>query len=305
MKRQNRSKSLSIKIFFNDDLAKFKDRVGNVNKPVINSYPLLLAINHEADDIFNDLLCFVNINLDVVDCDGEGPLHYAVRTNRIDYVRLLIDRGIDVNRCNNKNEDPLSLAIIGNQRDIILLLIYTGANITEHHLMMIMEYSTPYIFNFAIKHQLLINKIPSRIYSDLFVYTIKHKCFQFIDVLLDCVNQPKLKYIINRRRKCFFKRTILHMMVIYDNKEYVEKLIDYGALVNLGDRHGNTPLHYVKSIEVARVLMEHGANPNVFNIKNYTPFTLVRADSKLNKFIGEYHLRYNWDDLSTLSSLEE
>jgi ankyrin repeat protein len=39
----------------------------------------------------------------------------------------------------------------------------------------------------------------------------------------------------------------------------------YKANVNIQDEEGDSPLHVTETEEVARILMEHGANPNLKN----------------------------------------
>jgi ankyrin repeat protein len=289
-----------------DNLSQFKKRVGNINyinKPIDKDQPLLLAIQYEADKIFSYLISSINIDLSIVDKDGQGALHYAIDVNRIDYVRILIDRGIDVNNAMHyfDKNDPLSLAIRNNNKDIVLLLIYTGANITDRHLMFTIEHCNSYIFNFMIKHYLLTHRISRALYNDLFVNIIKHKCFQSIDVLFDTINDDeKLKRIINRRHKCFFRRTILHMLVLFNNIRYVKKLLIHGASVNIKDKSGNTPLHLVKDIEIAKLLIDYGADKHAMNDKNKRVVSvLAKNDSELSRFVLNYR-NDRFDDLSTL-----
>jgi ankyrin repeat protein len=56
--------------------------------------------------------------------------------------------------------------------------------------------------------------------------------------------------------------------------DIMQLLLDYGANVNVDDKHRNTPLHFAASeghFEAARMLLERGADVNSQNDKGLTP----------------------------------
>ena len=65
------------------------------------------------------------------------------------------------------------------------------------------------------------------------------------------------------------RRTALYNAVKSGNLELVRWLVEQGLDVNVQDRFGDTPLHYIrytaKGFEVARYLIEHGADVNIRN----------------------------------------
>lgn len=68
------------------------------------------------------------------DENGETPLFYAIRSGKIDAVKVLIDHGANVNAQNSSGTTPLlSAAYLAGEagREMCTLLIQKGAD-TEH-----------------------------------------------------------------------------------------------------------------------------------------------------------------------------
>lgn len=45
--------------------------------------------------------------------------------------------------------------------------------------------------------------------------------------------------------KCDYDQTPLHLAIARGNTRSIEKLVEYGANVNVADQEGCTPLHYI------------------------------------------------------------
>jgi hypothetical protein len=79
------------------------------------------------------------------------------------------------------------------------------------------------------------------------------------------------------------KRTPLHSAVYFTNLEVAQKLIEYGANIDVRDENGDTPLYLasggvrLKDLTVVRLLLEHGADMNARTNHRSTP--LHRASS--------------------------
>jgi hypothetical protein len=70
-----------------------------------------LAIEESNTSIIRILLhSKEEVDPNLVGPGGNTSLHYAVRSNKLDTVEWLIDRGADVNVRNNRNKSPLDLA---------------------------------------------------------------------------------------------------------------------------------------------------------------------------------------------------
>ena len=60
---------------------------------------------------------------------GDTALHWAAYYGSIDIIKLLLEKGADVNAVNGARETPLNSAARGNHADIIKFLISKGANV--------------------------------------------------------------------------------------------------------------------------------------------------------------------------------
>jgi len=81
--------------------------------------------------------------------------------------------------------------------------------------------------------------------------------------------------------------TVLHRAVYYNRKfELVKLLVENGALLDLKNKNGNTPLHYAAKLpdqegkdNICRYLLENGADGNALNGNNQAPWQLAGAGS--------------------------
>ena len=64
------------------------------------------------------------------DSDIGSPLHWAVGEHRLDVVRVLLDRGSDINGLNGNNITPLILAAASTDSGMIRLLLERHADPT-------------------------------------------------------------------------------------------------------------------------------------------------------------------------------
>jgi len=69
-----------------------------------------------------------NVNLNLKDYNGRGPLHYAAMNNSKEMIQILISKGADINAKNNY-KTPLHIAAQNHSMEIVEILITKGANI--------------------------------------------------------------------------------------------------------------------------------------------------------------------------------
>ena len=89
------------------------------------------------------------------------------------------------------------------------------------------------------------------------------------------------------------------------NDDTIQYLVSKGADVNKADRNGNTPLHYVKSIEAAKCLVANGADINKLNDEGIS----VLANVAFGRFIDESRtiikiMRYLLDNGATVQQYD-
>ena len=76
------------------------------------------------------------------------------------------------------------------------------------------------------------------------------------------------------------QRCPLHEAVIMNEIQLVKHLLKFnGIKVNIPDRNGNIPLHFCKSIEIAKLLLANGANLVISNIESLFPIDFVAKQS--------------------------
>lgn len=83
------------------------------------------------------------------------------------------------------------------------------------------------------------------------------------------------------------RKSLLHLVVEQDNVRLLKTLIKFHDIeINKYDSNQSTPLHFVKSIEMAELLIKYGAVPLIYNADRMTAVDMAAArsnDSKLAK----------------------
>ena len=63
--------------------------------------------------------------------------------------------------------------------------------------------------------------------------------------------------------------SLLHVAVMKDNILVTQLLIENGSDVNARDKNGITPLHLTNKLEIAKILLENGANVKALSNTKY------------------------------------
>lgn len=81
--------------------------------------------------------------------------------------------------------------------------------------------------------------------------------------------------------------TPLHVSSAQGNVEVMQLLIEYGAMVDVQDFDGDTPMHdaaMAKQFEAVATLLHAGADPEIINDSKYTPFHIACFKGCYNTF---------------------
>lgn len=187
------------------------------------------------------------------------PLHYAVYSGNTDIVALLLEKGANVSALDGEQATPLHWAASQRRLAILKLLLEKGAPPSAQ------EYrgSTPL-------HMTALYGSPGcdELMGDM------------IEALLEAGADPLIPDAHGN--------TPLHRLVQSDkeNVKAVRMMIGKGADIAARDNHGMTALHWVakggyirerwnnpmRGSEVAKLLLEHGANPNIADDDGKTVF---------------------------------
>ena len=271
-----------------------------------------LCCNTSSHEI-TDLLATKGANVDhQTNQNGYYALHFAAKNGQVETLRVLLKHGANPNIRNNSGETPLHLAMSKHNKELVTLLLSHGAdpNLADNNGF------TPLCCNtssheitdlLATKGANVDHQTNQNGYYALH-FAAKNGQVETLRVLLKHGANPNIR---NNSGE-----TPLHLAMSKHNKELVTLLLSHGADPNLADNNGFTPLccntssheitdllatkganvdhqtnqngyyalHFAAKngqVETLRVLLKHGANPNIRNNSGETPLHL--AMSKHNK----------------------
>lgn len=213
-----------------DIAGKLIDAGANVNTSgEYGETPLTLALANR-DVVLVEKLLKAGANPKVARWNGETTLMIAAGVGSVEEVKLLIDRGLDVNAAEeNKGQNALMWAAAERHPDVVDLLIQKGANV-----------------NAATKSG----------FTPLVFATIKNDGAS-VKRLIDAGADPN--YALPDKVK------VLIVAASYKSTAAAAALVDGGANPNIVDRTGNTPLHVASQageLELLKKLLAKGSDPN-------------------------------------------
>ncbi len=161
---------------------------------------------------------------------GSTPLHSACFGGHLDVVKLLLEKGADVQAVNGGGFTPLHLASYGGHRDVVQYLLEKGADMNATN-----EQMNLTALDFAFLKELQARKLN----------------------VAPLLIERGAKFDVNKRNR--FGYTPLDMAIVFDYPEAVKYLIGLGADINTLRQDGNTPL--INAIkrgrpEIAKLLIE-------------------------------------------------
>ncbi|XP_058793647.1 putative ankyrin repeat protein RF_0381 [Phymastichus coffea] len=180
-----------------------------------------------------ELLVQEDIDVNVVDKDGQSALHYAAQSARIHLIDELIHLGADVHRRENKRGfTALHFAVLsGTIKSAVELLLAAGADVNAE--------------------------------ADFTVTPLHIASFIGPMDVLTCLLERGADV---NRREAIFKFTPLLIATYHGSSEIVDLLISKGgAKVNAATDENLTPLHVAAmlgDVKIVRTLIKSGANVN-------------------------------------------
>jgi ankyrin repeat protein len=174
--------------------------------------------------------------INAVDEQGSTPLHSACFGGHLVVVKLLIEKGANIQAVDGGGFTPLQLASYGGNRDVVQFLLEKGADINAVNEKMNMT-----ALDYAFMKELRADKL------------------NVVPLLID----RGAEFDVNKKNQ--FGYTLLDMAIVFDNPEAVKYLIGLGADISTQRGDGNTPL--INAIkrgrpEIAKLLIESKAEVN-------------------------------------------
>jgi len=233
-----------------------------------NESPLLCAVicasGHGSD---NNYIQIINtlLNVKALINSGDGrkmtALHHAVAGRcSTELMKLLIDRGADVNAADEEGNTPLHFAARNGYPDVIGMLTVRGADILRQNKEGETPVDTARLFSHPLAAAVMKEKVGERDMNlkarELFIAIDRNDPAKVRELVTGG------KALVNAKEASGEGRTPLHLAVEKGNAEIVEYLISQGAKVNAKDLRGRTPLSRAregKMSEIEGILTKHGA----------------------------------------------
>src|SRR4030042_3016251 len=196
---------------------------------------------------------------------------WAVKNKDKDIIEALLKAKANINAVDKKGNSILYYAFYyynfdNNTMDIIVYLINRGADINKK------------IEGNAILHDLFIN------------YYYKNWKFKEKRSIEEA--QPIIELLlkkganVNEKSDSYPNNTLLIDACKNDDLQNVKLLFKYGAGVKITNEENSNALHFVKNIEIARLLINAGINIHQVNINGWTPlFPAVGSPAFLSVLI--------------------
>jgi ankyrin repeat protein len=191
--------------------------------------------------------------------DLKEELFEAIKNNKIEQIEELIKKGVDVNCENEIGDSPLIQACLNENVSVVKLLVENKADINKRDRFD----CTPLLIACKFKSDAMVKSL--------------------IELGAD----------VNSKSECDLSTPLLCVSLL-GNEELVRILLDKGADVNALDKCGQSALILAcekNKLSIAQLLLEHGANPNVFSNgieTKYKWYPLPQVKNQREKEIANY-----------------
>lgn len=253
--------------------------------------------NKKKDDYFEkSVVYFSTESMEELDNEGISAVHYAAKQNHVEMIKVMIDKGVDINITEDEQvsvssvaacagNTPLHVACDKGNKEIVEVLINAGADdtllnvkgMTPAHLVVSLrkfgkeleEEDRISILELLKNVDVPSNegKTPLMVAQSLDYNASLSVTQTLIDKGVDVNhvdNDGNTALILNTKECC--------------NKDVVKELVKAGADVNALDKHGNSALYYALTSgnqEAARFMIKKGADYNHANNNGVTPMQVA------------------------------
>lgn len=192
-------------------------------------------------------LCEKNINLNIIDIDGENAIMNAIKLGYTNAIKIFCNYNFDINHKNIEGKTAMILAIENNHPEICYYLWKKGADINsvdnkKHTFLMTLVYndsSTYEMIEEVLKHYNLINAIDDNGNSAI-MYAHKYSSIEIVKLLIKYnadVCYSLVNAVFNNNTK------------IVDELCNLTNILDYPKLIAFAKKH--------KSYESEKILLKN------------------------------------------------
>ncbi|KAJ8668496.1 hypothetical protein QAD02_010159 [Eretmocerus hayati] len=286
-----------------------------------NCLPIHVAARNPRVEVLEFFLCSHKFDLNQKDTMGRTALWEAVEFSNAEAVELLLDWGVELGCEVDDHRSILGHVQYENDSEqttrCIEILLRNGANtwfptgelISALYLAVQAKYSSQYTKRLKLFFE-YSNGTLQHLASKTIWGVARHGDLEAVQLYFNCGVDPTIyvdkfplhKAVLNPRVEVlefllstgvfnpnefdYGRSTSLIDAVKNDNFAAVRILLEHGADPNLGDYDGLSPLHYVRyfddSDEVTRyieILLRHGANPDLMDERKQSPLDLFAMTS--------------------------
>ncbi|XP_047128763.1 transient receptor potential cation channel subfamily A member 1 homolog isoform X1 [Hydra vulgaris] len=211
--------------------------------------------------------------------EGQSFIHLAVLGSYSAIVKLLLEKGCDVNQCMDGEETPLHIATVIGNIEIVEFLLLHGADVEKRNsigrtaLHKAADFGKYEILELLISKNADIDRFDNSYLTPLLLASSRPGNQKTIQTLLKCGAQVDLT---NTE-----EQTALHIAVINNNVDGVELLLSFleaKKIIDMSDKDNNTCLHIACKSgfeKIAIMLMDANANVRSRNNFEQTPLHLA------------------------------
>jgi ankyrin repeat protein len=232
---------------------------------------LLEAISHDDKDKVSSLLSSGTVNV------NSSPMHLmrATVVASIELVTLLLNAGADVNATDDVNQCACFVAILNNRLDVLRLLLDRGAIIRDPWVTFIVSGTDARIVELLLDRGAPLDNLRD---DDFIGFVVNSGSVAVVQRLLARgVDLSKVRCEIGRGTVC---HQVIQTLVFDDDVEKLMRALVQLARVdvNVADGDGMTLLHLVAMDRIAhalRVLIELGADVDRQLLRGETPLHML------------------------------
>ncbi|XP_057325538.1 putative ankyrin repeat protein RF_0381 [Microplitis mediator] len=224
-------------------------------------------------------------------------LHYTIKIGNLSIVKLLLERGADVNSEESNGVTALHVAVLHQHLTIVQCLLREGALVN-------LKCTLPDKAGYTALH--LACEIPNDDFARVLLDSgadVNSKSvddIQPIHIAVLCENEKIIHLLLRRganinshyqdcniQSRYFYPPTLLSFAVETKNLNVAKILIKYGASIYAQDDNGKTLLMYAvenNDIEMVKLLLSNGAVVNDFDNVGRTVLNFLTCNNTLCKY---------------------